>query len=96
MELDQDQRKQLRRLGHALKPVVLTGAAGLTEGVLGEIERALDDHELIKVKLAGASKEERREMTQAIAEETGAAVVQAIGRTVLLYRENPDNRQVLC
>ncbi|MFP4146901.1 MAG: ribosome assembly RNA-binding protein YhbY [Halorhodospira sp.] len=94
MELDQDQLKQLRRLGHALKPVVLTGAAGLTEGVLEEIERALNDHELIKVKLAGASKEERREMTQAIIDRTGAVAVQTIGRIVLLYRENPEKSQV--
>ncbi|MFP4648028.1 MAG: ribosome assembly RNA-binding protein YhbY [Halorhodospira sp.] len=93
MELDQDQLKQLRRLGHALKPVVLTGVAGLTEGVLEEIERALNDHELIKVKLAGASKEERREMTQAIIDRTGALAVQTIGRIVLLYRENPEKRQ---
>ncbi|MFW6278091.1 MAG: ribosome assembly RNA-binding protein YhbY [Halorhodospira sp.] len=94
MELDQDQLKQLRRLGHALKPVVLTGVAGLTEGVLEEIERALNDHELIKVKLAGASKEERREMTQAIIDRTGALAVQTIGRIVLLYRETPEKSQV--
>ncbi|MBK5936231.1 MAG: ribosome assembly RNA-binding protein YhbY [Halorhodospira halophila] len=95
MHLDPDQLKQLRRLGHALKPVVLTGAAGLSEGVLEEIERALDDHELIKVKLAGASKEERQAMTEEIAEQTGAIVVQTIGRIVLLYRENPEKSQVL-
>lgn len=94
MELDQSQLKQLRRLGHALKPVVLTGSAGLTDAVLAEIERALDDHELIKVKLAGASKEERREMTETIAEHTGAYIVQTIGRVVLLYRENPERQQV--
>ncbi len=94
MELDQSQLKQLRRLGHALKPVVLTGSAGLTDAVLAEIERALDDHELIKVKLAGASKEERREMTETIAEHTGAHIVQTIGRVVLLYRENPERQQV--
>ncbi len=90
MDLEQEEIKQLRRLGHNLKPVVLTGAAGVSSGVLEEIERALDDHQLIKVKLAGADKEERRAMTREIAEHTGASVVQNIGRVVLLYRENPE------
>ncbi len=93
MGLDQEQLKHLRRLGHELRPVVLTGAAGLSDGVWNEIERALDDHELIKVKLAGADKRERRAMAEQITEQTGATVVQAIGRVVLLYRPNPEKKE---
>lgn len=92
MELDPEQIRHLRRLGHDLKPVVLTGAAGVSEPVLQEVERALTDHELIKVKLAGADKAERRAMAERITERTGATLVQAIGRVALLYRPNPERR----
>ncbi|BAU57753.2 RNA binding protein [Halorhodospira halochloris] len=91
MDLDQQQLKELRRRGHHLKPVVLTGAAGLSDAVLAEIERALNDHELIKVKLAGADKQSRQEMAERITAQTGAVVAQNIGRVVLLYRENPES-----
>lgn len=89
MEIDQHRIKELRRRGHNLKPVVLTGAAGLSNAVLEEIERALTDHELVKIKLAGADKEQRREMTAEIVAATGAVAVQNIGRIVLLFRDNP-------
>ena len=45
------ERKRLRQIGHALNPVVMTGGQGLTENVVEEINRALADHELIKVKI---------------------------------------------
>ncbi|MCB1707517.1 MAG: YhbY family RNA-binding protein, partial [Halioglobus sp.] len=51
--------KQLRAIGHKLKPVVTVAGNGLTEGVFAEIERALGDHELIKIKLAVGSRETR-------------------------------------
>lgn len=89
MDIERQQLNELRRRGHNLKPVVLTGAAGLSISVMEEIERALNDHELIKVKLAGADKKEREEMTAEILAATGAIAVQNIGRIALLYRENP-------
>ena len=51
--------KQLRAIGHKLKPVVTIAGNGLTDGVCAELERALGDHELIKVKLAAGSRETR-------------------------------------
>lgn len=90
MELNPNQLKELRRRGHHLKPVVLTGAAGLSNAVIEEIGRALTDHELIKVKLSATDKAARQAMTQEIEHATGAIAVQLIGRTALLYRENPE------
>ncbi|WP_410961553.1 YhbY family RNA-binding protein, partial [Salmonella sp. SAL4457] len=52
MALTQEQKKQFKSIGHHLKPVLIVAENGLTEGVLAELERALNDHELIKVKLA--------------------------------------------
>lgn len=52
MNLSTKQKQHLKGLAHPLKPVVLLGSNGLTEGVLAEIEQALEHHELIKVKIA--------------------------------------------
>ena len=64
--------KQLRAIGHKLKPVVTIAGNGLTEGVINELDRALTDHELIKVKLAVGSREARAELAQEISAQSGA------------------------
>lgn len=84
--------KQLRAIGHKLKPVVTVAGKGLTDNVLAELNRALTDHELIKVKLAAGSREARSAMAVQLCEQTGATLVQSIGNVVLLLRPstNPD------
>ena len=86
--------KQLRAIGHKLKPVVTIAGKGLTEGVLAELDRALTDHELIKVKLAVGSREERSAIAQQISSQCGAEVVQSVGNIILLLRRcaTPDPR----
>ncbi|MCS4504686.1 RNA-binding protein YhbY [wastewater metagenome] len=91
--LTETQRRYLRRMGHDLKPVVRTGSAGLTEGVLTELERALHDHELVKVKLVADDRAQRRAFIERIVEATGAVEVQAIGHVALFYRRNPERRE---
>lgn len=86
MPLAQDQKKRFRQIGHHLNPVVMVADKGLTENVLNELERALEDHELIKVKLAVLDREDKQLLITAICEETGAETVQAIGKVALLYR----------
>ena len=86
MPLAQDQKKRFRQIGHHLKPVVMIADKGLTENVLSELERALEDHELIKVKLAVLDREDKHALIEAICEESGAEVVQAIGKVALIYR----------
>ena len=76
----------LRKSCHHIKPIVSVGNAGLTENVMSEIELALNYHELVKMKLAGNS-EERKAMTDKIAADTGAILVQTIGHTASFYRE---------
>ena len=75
----------LRAQAHHLKPVVMVGDKGLTENVLAEVEQALEVHELIKVGVA-AEREEREEAAQIMSAESGAHVVQIIGKMVVLYR----------
>lgn len=86
MPLSAEKRKQFRTLGHNLKPVVTVAGNGLSEGVLGELERALDDHELIKVKLALAEREDRAEVLETLKRLPNTELVQAIGKVALLYR----------
>ena len=47
--LSEKQKKHLRRLAHPMSPIVMLGNAGLTSGVVQELDRALGDHELVKV-----------------------------------------------
>jgi len=86
--------KQLRTIGHKLKPIVTIAGNGLSEGVWAELDRALSDHELIKIKLAVGSREARAAVTAEICDRTGARNVQSIGNVVVLLRrsEKPDPR----
>ncbi|KJV37654.1 ribosome assembly RNA-binding protein YhbY [Acinetobacter brisouii] len=81
------ERKRLRQIGHALNPVVMIGGQGLTDSVVEETVRALTDHELIKVKIAGEDRDARAEVTEALAQATQAEVIQKIGKIVLLYKK---------
>jgi RNA-binding protein len=87
--LSERQRKHLRALAHALKPVIRLGNAGLTPAVLAETARALEDHELIKVKAPGGDREARDQLFEALGRGTGSALVQRIGNVAVLYRPAP-------
>ena len=87
MPLDPDRKKKFRTIGHNLNPVVMVAERGLSEGVGLELERALEDHELIKVKLAVADPAERRELAAELCEQHRAELVQAVGKVILIYRK---------
>jgi RNA-binding protein len=86
--------KQLRAIGHKLNPVVTIAGKGLSEAVSAELDRALTDHELIKVKIAVGSRESRAELSEQICSRTGAEIVQSIGSVIVLLRRSaaPDPR----
>jgi RNA-binding protein len=90
MPLSASQRRYLRGLCHDLNAVILLGAKGLGEPQLKELERALDRHELVKIKLSGGDREERQQQIDALIKGTGAELVQKIGHTVSLFRRNDD------
>ena len=94
-ELSERQRRHLRGLAHPLKPVVRLGAAGLTEAVARETERALGDHELIKVKGPSGDREGRDALFGALAARTASALVQRIGNVAVLYRPHPELPRIL-
>lgn len=94
MTLDGKQRRKLRALGHHLAAVVQVGHEGVTPGVVAALEQALWDHELVKVKLTSEDRDTRQEQAQALATATGALVAQVLGRTVLIYKPNPDEPRI--
>lgn len=85
------ERAQLKGRAHALEPVVHLGHAGISDAVVAEVERALTAHELIKVKIGGDDRDARVELGDALAARTDAAVVQRVGKIVVLFRPKPED-----
>ena len=83
------QRKRFRQIAHHLQPVVTVAEKGLSEAVINETQRALKDHELIKVKLNIADRHARMNLGTELAQHTHSDIVQTIGKIIVLYRENP-------
>lgn len=89
------QRHHLRGLGHELKPIVQIGKDGIDDGVVAAVDRALTDHELIKVKVGEGADLDRHEAAEAIAQRTHSEVAQVLGNTLLLYRADPDHPAIV-
>ena len=90
MALTEKMKHDLRGRGHTLKPVVSLGNAGLSKAVLREIELSLEHHELMKIKIGGAERDERKQIITRICDKFDAELVQAIGHVALIYRKHPD------
>lgn len=90
--LSTKQKQFLKGLAHHLSPVVMLGGNGLTEGVLAEIDNALNHHELIKVKIAGVDRETKQLIIDAIVRETQSSNVQTIGHILVLYRPSEEGK----
>lgn len=88
-DLSKNEKRDLKRLAHHLRPVVTVAERGLTDGVRAELERALQDHELIKVKVALADRAQRTELIQQLCTGANASLVTEIGKVAVLYRHNP-------
>lgn len=80
-------KKFFRTIGHQLNPVVMVGGNGITEAVITETERALADHELIKIRVNAEDKAERVEMLDEVTTRTNAELIQLVGGIALLYRK---------
>ncbi len=95
MPLSEKQRKHLRRLAHPLNPIVLLGNAGLTDGVVSELDRALTDHELVKVSARVGERDARNAALQSLAARTSAELVQRIGHVGVFYRRHQGLPKIL-
>jgi RNA-binding protein len=90
MSLSKKQIKFLRAKCHDLKAVIMMGQKGLTEEVLNEIDIALTHHELVKIKLSVDDRDLRKQLSAEICDKSQAQEVQSIGKTLSIYRVNPD------
>lgn len=88
MNLSESNKKFLRGRGHALKPLIIVGDAGLSESVLAEYESTLDHHELIKVRVRVGDREARDEIIRELCSRSSAILIQRVGNVALLYRPN--------
>ncbi|NIP16089.1 MAG: ribosome assembly RNA-binding protein YhbY [Pseudomonadales bacterium] len=88
--MDAAKRKRLKQIAHHLNPVVSVGGRGLSDTLVAEIERALADHELIKIRIHSPDRAERRAVAGEIAEVCEAEIVQTIGKVCVLFKANPE------
>lgn len=93
--LTSKQRAYLRGLANTIEPIFFIGKGGINEGMLKDIDGALEARELIKVKVLNNSMTDAREASIAIAEKTGADVVQVIGGRFVLYRQSEENPTIV-
>jgi RNA-binding protein len=82
-------RRSLRAHGHALSPIVHVGKAGVTPAVVKQVEQALADHELVKLKVDADSPDDRFAAADQLAAQPGVNVVQILGRAILIYKRHP-------
>jgi RNA-binding protein len=93
--LSNAQKRYLRGLAHALKPVLLVGAKGVTPSLLAELGDVLEQHELVKVKVAAEDRETRDANIESLVTESDASLVGRIGHTAILYRRRLDKPLVI-
>jgi len=89
MTLSASDKKQYRTIAHNLNPIIMIGDKGLTEGLMVELNRALHDHELIKVKIAIGDRDDRKKITEELIYKTGSELIQSIGKVAILLKKNP-------
>ena len=83
---DKTQQKRFRAIGHKLKPIVTIGGNGFSESVVAELSRALNDHELIKIKIYADGREDREASVKELIKVTGAELIQRTGNVALIYK----------
>jgi RNA-binding protein len=88
-------RRELRRLAHPLRPVVQIAGAGLTTTLVDAVDRALEDHELIKLQIVH-DRDARRELADEVARRTRSELAGMVGRIAILYRPaaDPERRRI--
>jgi RNA-binding protein len=94
MSLTGKQRRHLRALAHKLRPVVQVGKSGIDDGLVAAIDRALADHELVKIKVGEGAGLDRHDAAEELATKTRSEVAQVLGNVVVLYRADPDEPQI--
>jgi len=88
------QRRHLRAIAHSLKPILNLGKQGLSQQIKNEIKAQLMDHELIKLKVLDTCPLTKKECAEKLSLDTEIEVVQIIGKTLLLFSQNPEDPKI--
>ncbi len=94
-DLTAAQNRFLRGQAHNIKSMLQVGAKGITDALVAELIAALEQHELVKIKVGAADRDERNAMIATLVERSESALVQRIGHVAILYRESTDRRQIV-
>lgn len=94
MPLSGKQRRHLRGLGHNLEPIVQIGKLGLTDAVTAAVDTALEEHELIKVRIGTECPDDRHDVAERLAPAVKSEIAQVLGRTLLLWRKRPKDSKI--
>ena len=90
--LNSRQKKILRAKAHDLKPIILVGKSGVTDGCIQSINEAVESHELIKIKFL-EHKDNKKSLSETICTKTDSEIIGNIGHTIMLFRQNPDKEK---
>ena len=88
------QRAYLMSLASTLQPIFQVGKSSLTPELTTAIGEAFNNRELIKISVLKNCFDDPREIAQMVAERTHSTVVQVIGKKIVLYKENKDNKKI--
>ena len=90
-KLTTNQKKFLRGIAHNINPMIIIGANGVTESLMKELDSTLEHHEILKIKMASADRDDRKQIVDYILEQTGALLVQTIGKVCVIYRQSEES-----
>lgn len=88
------QKRYLRSLAHHINPIFQVGKGGVNDQLIRHIEEAIETRELMKISILNNCDEDRYEIGEALASGSGAELVQVIGKTIVLYKESVDHKEI--
>lgn len=89
------QKRYLRSLAHHLNPIFQVGKGGVNDQLIHHIEEAIETRELIKISVLNNCDDDRNEIAEALASGSGSELVQVIGKTIVLYKESKDHKEIV-
>ena len=93
--LTANQKKFLRGIAHGLNPVIIIGSQGVTDSLMAELDKSLQHHELLKVKMAVGEREDRKAIIDYVVSNTKAKLVQSVGKMFVIYRARTKNPELI-
>lgn len=88
------QKRYLRSLAHHLTPIFQVGKGGMNDQLVRHVEDAIEKRELMKISVLNNCLEDPREIGEELASRSGSELVQVIGKTIVLYKESTDHKQI--